>query len=160
MYLVMQEAEEQPYKGCSRKRWEAEKQYARVSEEEELGKIVKERWGQKKGEEKFCWGEGGAQHAWAALWDQLTKISATSAEANQHPSPEWPVTVVMYREPISPYIFSWILALLPVSGRERESEWMKERDRKVRLRACCWTVGEKSKEKEKKKDVDKKENET
>lgn len=64
------------------------------------------------------------------------------------------------RDPISSYIFSRILALLPVSGRETESEWMKDRDRKVGLRARCWTVGEKVKEKEKEKDVDKKENET
>lgn len=122
----------------------------------ERGEDKKKRWKEILSER----GEGRAQHAWAALWDQLTNISATSAEANQLPSPERPVTVVMYRDPISPYIYSWILALLPVSGRETESEWMKERDRKVRLRACCWTVGEKVKEKEKEKDVDKKENET
>lgn len=59
-----------------------------------------------------------AQHARAAVWDQLTNISVTLEEANQHPSP----VTVMYRDPISPRIFSWILALLPVSGRETESK--------------------------------------
>lgn len=117
---------------------------------------VEQRWGQKKRWKKFS---QRAQRAWAALWDQLTNISATFAEANQHPPSEWPVTVVMYRDTISPYILSWILALLPVGGRETENEWVKERDREVRPKACCWAVGVKVKEKEKEKDVDKKENE-
>ena len=37
---------------------------------------------------------------------------------------------------------------------------MKERDRKVGIRPCCSAAGEKVKEKETQKDVDKKENET
>lgn len=83
----------------------------------------------KKGEIKFCHREWRAQHARATLWDQLPNISSTLTEANQHPSPDQPVTVVMYRDPISPYIFSWILALVLVGGRETESEWMKGREK-------------------------------
>lgn len=57
----------------------------------------------------------------------------------------------MYGDSISPCFLPWILALLPVSGRESESEGMKDTDWKVRLGACCWTAGKRVKEKKKKR---------
>lgn len=162
MYLVTEETETYPYTVCLIKRKKNKKTpiIKHVWVRKEIRKKMCQRT--KKRQKEILSGGGGERRAQRALWDQLTNISPTLAGANQHLSPEWPEVVVMYRDPISSYrgFFSWILAVLPVSGRDTESGWMKEDDGEVGLRVHGWTVGEKVKEKEKEKDVDKRENET
>lgn len=102
--------------------------------------------------------ERRTQHAWTAIWDQLTNISATLAGANQHLSPEWPETVVMYKDSILSFFLNFSHA---ACQWERHRKWVNERRRQwSRVRVRGWTVGVKVKEREKKKDVDKKGNET
>lgn len=157
MYLVMQETEAQSHTVCLIKRWDAEKKKSlhawvrnRRRKTSKRGKDTKKR---KKIVSQSGKGTACMRHAMRSTDKHLFNL-----DRGKSASIPWLACDSCYVW--RPNFTTWILALLVVGGRETESEWMKGRDRKVRLTSCCWTVGDKVKEKEKEKDVDKKENET
>lgn len=92
-------------------------------------------------------------------WKRTACMGHTMRSADKHPcstsrgkslSIPWIACDRCYGDPISPYIFCWILTIQPVSGRDTESEWMKERDRQVGLvlQLNSWRESERIRERE------------